>query len=147
MALLTKDGYEIKKENGVATVTYKEEDAYISGTEKVTTEMIKDVSEYNQDYIKSSVDASAELAKEIMTEDKDIQSVLTVAPYGVKRKGSSKAGEVTNLIKREHVYPGINGNPDVRKSTIKTAVLDNNLKIAKSYVKDLEADLTKALLG
>ena len=142
-----KDNFEVKKVEGTAVLTYKEEDKYLNGNGDVSREEIEKVSKYNGEFIDSFTAAVTPVAQEILANDKDLTNAVATIDYGVKRKGSPKAGNITVGIKRSHTFPGVNGSEPVTKSTVKVGVFDPQLKMQKSIIKAYEKTLTDALLG
>lgn len=136
-----EENFEVNKTEGVATVTYSDDKAFMDGTE-IANKDVKAVFDYANDYIEAGTNAAATKAETIMTEDTDINSVNVMLPYGV-----SKRGEIAVKAKREHTYPGMNGRPDVTKSTLTVAVKDPLTKMSKTKLKALEADMTSKLLS
>ena len=142
MALdFSKDNFKVVKTEGVATVTYTDEKVFLDGTD-IPNKDVKAVFEYAQEFIEAGTNAASAQAKTIMAKDKTINSVNVVLPYGI-----SKRGEIGVKAKREHTYPGMNGRPDVTKSTINVMIKDPLTKISKTKVKALETEMTDKLLS
>jgi len=138
---IDKTKFEVSKVDGVATLSYKDDNAFYEGTD-LSKAVIKQVFDHASAYIEDTATTVADVAQNIMTEDSEINNVIATVPYGV-----SKRGEVGVKVKREHTYKGMNGNDDVTKSTLAVAVKDPLSKLAKPKIKAMEAKLTEALLS
>jgi len=135
-----KDEIVVSKENGVATVTVGGENAYFDKS-PIDKKVLKEVADYNEDYLKTVVETVKDQAKEIMLEDSNIEKVVGTAGYSV-----SKRGAINVNINKSHTYPGLNGKPDVTKSVIKVDVKDPTKKVGTTLRKQWEQELTDALL-
>jgi len=133
--------FKVEKVEGVATAIYADKDAFYKGTE-LSKDTIKAVFDHSNNYVESATSEAKDLAQDIMENDKAINSVIVSLPYS-----PSKKGIITVKANREHTYPGMNGLPDVTKSTLKVMVKDPYQKSTGDKIKEMEAEMTKALLG
>lgn len=142
--LLTFDEkkFNVTKVEGVATVAYEDKDVYYQNDDELTKATIDKVNKHNNNYIASVATAAKEQSISIMKEDSSIEKVIVELPYGTSTKGS-----VEVAAKRSHTYKGMNGGPDVTKSTMKVVVTDPLSKLGKTAIKAHEAEMTEALIA
>lgn len=133
-------GFTQTEVDGVVTLKYDDAAAFKNGTD-IDAATLKAVATYGQQYVKATTTLAANEAQKLMEGNKDVSKVIVQFPYTV-----SSNGNLDVTVNRSKTYPGMNGAPDVTKSTINVAVKDPYAKI-KSTVKDLEKELTAALLG
>ena len=138
--IFDKTKFESATVDGVVTLSYKDDKAFGTGTE-LTHKQLKEAADYAHTYIEKATEVAAEVAKETMEKDDKINKVIVDYPYSV-----SKRGELTVAIDRSKTYTIPNSDETVTKSAIKVAVKDPITKISKPRIKDLEAELTAALV-
>lgn len=136
------DKAKFKREKVGNQVTFKyEDDSVYTSKSEIDVDTLKKVEDYRNRYAKAATTIAAELAKDTMQKEKDVDKVVLEAPFTTSAKGGI---EVT--VDRSKTFPGVNGKEPVTKSKITTIITDPYCKVSKKYVKDLEADLTKVLL-
>jgi len=81
---IDKTKFEVSKVDGVATLSYKDDNAFYEGTD-LSKAVIKQVFDHASAYIEDTATTVA------------INNVIATVPYGV-----SKRGEVGVKVKREH---------------------------------------------
>lgn len=137
-------GFETQVAGKTATMVYKDEDAYKHNTDIPFTQL-KASDSYRNEYIEKATEEATKVAKKELEKNKSLDNVTVEFPFS-----TSKRGNVTVNVERSHTYHIPNpepGKPDsVTKSVVKVAVKDPANKMSKSKVKELEEDLTKALL-
>jgi len=145
MAIFDEKEFSVEKNNGVATISYKDEDAFKNGTEIPFAEMKRTFS-YAHDYQEEGMLDVAKQAEEIMSKDKSIEKVVGELPYGVSKRGSMAIS-----VNRKRTYPGMVRDgvklPDTVKSTVNVIVQDAATKISRTKIKEAESTLTKSLLS
>ena len=133
--------FKVNKTEGVATVTYNDENAFYEDYVGTKAE-VKKVFSHAHRYIEDATSAAAEQATKIMKSDKDIDKVLVEYPYGV-----SKRGGITVTAKRSQTFRSPADGSEIVKSTIAVAVKDPLTKAAKSKVSALSKAMTESLLS
>jgi hypothetical protein len=126
---------------GVVTLKYDDEKAFIAGTE-IDEATLKKVGDYVSSYTEAAASVAGELAKEEMLKHKTTERVLVHYPYT-----TSKRGAVDVTVDRSKTYPAMTEGADpVTKSAMRVIVTDPYAKVGKTFIKSIEADLTAALL-
>ncbi len=139
--MFDKSKFESTTVDGVLTLKYSDEEAFKNGTE-IPFKTLKEVSEYQHEYIEKATELAANEAKDAMEKDDKINKVIVNYPYS-----TSKRGAIDVAVDRSKTFKSMTGGEDIVKSTVRVAVQDPITKVSKSRVKELESDLTKALLG
>lgn len=128
--------------DGVVTLSYEDEKSFTAGDESISQKDLKAASEYTAKYVEEATKLAATEAQAIMEKDSGTNKVLINFPFS-----TSKRGNLGIAVDRSKTYPGIQDRPDVTKSTIRVTATDPVMRMSKSKIKDLEKDLTAALLG
>ena len=104
------------------------------------------VKAYEKAYVKSAITTAAGKAQSIMEDDKSIEKVIVKYPYSLEKDGSV---EVIADRSKEFHFKDKETQEDrtVTKSKLRINVEDPSLKVAKGYIKGLEASMTAALIG
>lgn len=141
MSTLVFDSKKLESEvkNGVLVMKYTDKDAYLNGTD-IKKATIKEVETYNKEYKEKASEFIAKEALKALEKDKKIDVVKVELPYQ-----SNSYGKLTGTINREKTYPGINGRPDVTKSTFQLKVKEAT-NPGKSFISKLEEELTRKLV-
>ena len=142
MSIEFDDGkFDVTKTNGVATVTYGDKEAFFEGTE-ISKKVLKEVFDYENDYIMATNVESAKQATELMEKDKDINEVIVEFPFS-----PSARGKVNVIAQRSHTFRSPKDGSEVIKSTLRTVVKNPFQKLSKSKVQDLTKAMTETLLS
>ena len=144
MALTEKGFGKPEIDNGIAHVKYAQEDAYFKEAEgaDIDSDTLKKVAKFNKTYIDEATAVSANYAKDLMLDKKDVDRVVTAIPYSTSTKG---AVEVITTRSVTTTIPGTDRK--VTKSGVKVAVTDPMTKATKASVNKLKASLTESLLS
>ena len=133
--------FDVTKTNGVATVTYGDKEAFFEGTE-ISKKVLKEVFDYENDYIMATNVSSAKQATELMEKDKDINEVIVEFPFS-----PSARGKVNVIAQRSQTFRSPKDGSEVIKSTLRTVVKNPFQKLSKSKVQDLTKAMTETLLS
>ena len=133
--------FDVTKTNGVATVTYGDKEAFFEGTE-ISKKVLKEVFDYENDYIMATNISSAKQATELMEKDKDINEVIVEFPFS-----PSARGKVNVIAQRSQTFRSPKDGSEVIKSTLRTVVKNPFQKLSKSKVQDLTKAMTETLLS
>lgn len=136
-----KSKFDKTEVNGIMTYTYKDENAYTSSGD-ITLKTLKQVDDHRSAYLEDATKIASEIAEHDMDKNKKINKVIFEFPFS-----TSKRGNVNITVDRSKTFASVNGGDPVTKSKITVAVTDPYNKVSKSRLKDIEARLTKKLLG
>lgn len=139
--MFDKNKFESTTVDGVVTLKYDDEKAFMSGDDTVTGADLKRVAEYTAKYIEEGTNVASAEAKAIMEKDDKVNKVIVNYPFS-----TSKRGALDVAVDRSKTFRGMNGSEDVTKSTVRVTAADPVMKMSKTKIKDLEKDLTAALL-
>ena len=138
--IFDKSKFEETKVDDVVTLNYKDEDAFKNGTD-IKFSVLKEVESYRNKYIEDATVLASEESKRLMAKDKSINKVVVQYPFS-----TSKRGFVDVSVDRSKTYHIDKEKDPVIKSKVTVAVKDQLAKVSKSKIKDLETELTAALL-
>lgn len=138
-------GFEVVKVGEVATLTYKDEDAFFANTD-LDANTLKEVDKYRKNYINTALEKAGSEALEVMKKDKGIKTVEVSFPIGVSKQNSLN---VEVLKEKEVRVPG-ETNADgslktITKPAIRVKVKDSNFKASKTSIRKWEDSLKEAL--
>ena len=133
--------FEVSKADGVATVTYGDKEAFFEGTE-ISKKVLKEVFDYENEYIAATNVVSAKQATELMKKDKGVNEVIVEFPFS-----PSARGKVNVIAQRSQTFRSPKDGSEVTKSTLRTVVKNPYLKMTKSKVQELTAAMTETLLS
>ena len=128
--------------DGVTSLSYDDEKSFSAGDDKVSAKELKAASDYTAKYVEEATKLAASEAQTIMEKDDKTNKVIVNYPFS-----TSKRGNLNVAIDRSKTYPGMQGRPDTVKSTVRVTATDPVMRMSKTKIKDLEKDLTAALLS
>jgi len=136
--------YEVKKDNGTAVITVKNDNMFVeaakeAGIEKKTLE---EVSRFKEAYLAAANEAAVDEALVVMKDDEDIKNAEVTTPNGI-----GKSVNIQTFIQREKTGPIPGSDKTYRKSIVKTVVNSKEYVYPKTKRKALEQKLTDALLN
>lgn len=130
---------EHKVKDGVLTLKYSDRDAFVNNSE-IKKATFQEVERYKKDYCAAATEFSKEEALKALKKDKSIDTVKVDLPWT-----PNSYGKVLTTVKRKEHFRGMNGSPDVTKSTVRVKIKDPAVP-SKSFISQLEDELTKQLL-
>ena len=139
--MFDKNKFESTTVDGIVTLKYDDEKAFMSGDDTVTGADLKRVAQYTAKYIEEGTNIAYAEAKAIMEKDDKVNKVIVNYPFS-----TSKRGALDVAVDRSKTFRGRNGSDDVTKSTVRVTAADPVMKMSKTKIKDLEKELTAALL-
>lgn len=139
MAIFDKANFEITTENGVSSFTYTDKDAYKNGTD-IPFKVLKEVGDYNAEYVREASQLSFELAKEHGKKHKDVNEIVFKYPYSSSGRGSIGV----EVLRTKNVRIPSTGEVTTR-SDMKIIVKDPNSKFPEATLKDFNKQLTEVL--
>lgn len=140
MAIFDKSNFEVSTVDGVSKFTYKDKDVYKNGTE-IPFKVLKEVADYNNQFVNEAVELSAQLAKEHMKKEKNVTE--SIFDFGFS---PSKRGKLTVDIHREKDVRNVKTGEVEKRSRIRVISKDPALKFSGSRLKELSKDLTDTLI-
>lgn len=137
--MFDKKLFKAEKVDNTLSLSYEDENAFKKGTD-IPTKTLEDVYKYTNKYIEEATSLAAEVAKDNMKKDKDVDKVIVKFPYSV-----SKRGFVDVVVHKEREYRNtITGNGEIiRKPSISVNVKDPATKVTKPKITALVDDLIK----
>lgn len=128
---------DLTKEGSTAVLNYTDKNVYKNGTD-IPFKTLKEVADYNSDYVTKATEFSVEEAKKVLEKDKTIDMVTIKIPYTVSSRGA-----INTLVEREKTVriPGKDGG-EKKKTAIKVIVSNPIDKFSKPRLHELEAALT-----
>jgi len=136
--------FEVSKENGIATITVKDENYFVAEAEKAGIEKatLEKVSKFKEQFLHAAIEVSGDKALEEFKGDADLKEAEVVVPFG-----TNKSTNITTHALRSKTMP-MPGKPGetLTKSVVKTFVNSKEFNYPKSRRKALEKKLTDALL-
>jgi len=136
-----KDKFDVTISNGVANITYTDKEAFFKNT-KIPKKVLKEVFDYENEYILAANIEGAKQAKNLMGENKNLDEVVTELPFS-----PSARGKVTVVGKRSQKFRSPKDGSEIVKSTLRTIVKNPFLKVSDSKIKELTKDMTETLLS
>jgi hypothetical protein len=129
---------DLTKEGSEAILEYQDDDVYKKGSD-IPFKTLKEVADYNSNYVKEATDFSVKEAEKILEKNKEIDTVSVKIPYS-----ASARGYVNTLVEREKIVriPGKEGG-EKHKSAVKVIVKNPFESVSKPHLKELEEALTK----
>ena len=104
--------------------------------------VLKEVANYNREYIQEAVERATELASDYFSEDPDLNGVKFSTPFGTSTRGSIGVD-----IKRETEYVVPGTDKKIKKSSIAVAVKDPASAMPKSEIRKLSDKLTEKFIN
>lgn len=139
MAIFDKSNFEVSTENGVSTFNFKDKDAYKNGTD-IPFKVLKQVGDYNAEYVREATELSFELSKEHGKKNKNVDKMIFNYPYSSSGRGNI----AIEVLRNKEVRLPSTGEL-VTRSDMKVIVKDPNSKFPKATLKDLNKQLTEVL--
>ena len=132
---------ESSVKDGVLKLVYTDKDAYM-GSCPVQEKQFKEIAAYEKEYLAKASEFMAAEAKKHFLEQKDVNEIRMELPFGHNSNGHTEG-----RFKRSYEWKGINGLPDGKKTSFQLKVQHPVHGVGKSRIKDLEKELTKAILN
>ena len=131
---------ESSVKDGVLKLVYTDKDAYMESC-PVPEKQFKEIAAYEKEYLaKASEFMAAEAKKHFL--EQDVNDIRIELPFGHNSNGHTEG-----RFKRSYQWKGINGLPDGKKTSFQLKVQHPVHGVARSIIKDLEKELTKAILN
>ena len=131
---------ESSVKDGVLKLVYTDKDAYMESC-PVPEKQFKEIAAYEKEYLaKASEFMAAEAKKHFL--EQDVNDIRIELPFGHNSNGHTEG-----RFKRSYEWKGINGLPDGKKTSFQLKVQHPVHGVARSIIKDLEKELTKAILN
>lgn len=140
--MFDKSKFEATKVDKVLNLRYGDRDAFIKGSD-IPKKTMKEVYDYQHKYIEEATNMAAQVAKEGLKKDKNIEKVVVNFPYATAEKS-----KVDVTVYREREFKnnfGDNKGEIIRKPSISVAVDDVMTNVSKKKIHDLVDDLIVAL--
>ena len=103
---------------------------------------MKEIAAYEKEYLAKASEFMAAEAKKHFLAQKDVNDIRIELPFGHNSNGHTEG-----RFKRSYEWKGINGLPDGKKTSFQLKVQHPVHGVSKSTIKDLEKELTKAILN
>lgn len=132
---------ESSVKDGVLKLVYTDKDAYMESC-PIPEKQFKEIAAYDKEYLAKASEFMAAEAKKYFLEQKDVNDIRIELPFGHNSNGHTEG-----RFKRSYEWKGINGLPDGKKTSFQLKVQHPVHGVSKSTIKDLEKELTKAILN
>lgn len=139
MAIFNKDHFESVTVNGVTNFKYTDKDAYKKGTD-IPYKTLEEVAKYNSTYVQEAAEVAAQVAKDHMLKNKNVDKVAFSFGYGTSGRNS-----ITIDVDRCKEYKNPRTGETSKTTEMKVIVKDYGIR-CKPKIKELKAELTKVLI-
>ena len=139
--MFDKAKFETVTVDNVSTIQYTDKDVYKNGTE-ITAKVLKEVADYNSKFATEFTQVAKEVAQDHLVANKDVKRVVVSTPYSMSARGS-----IDVTIDKEKTFTNPMDKSTSVSSNITVRVTDPFVKVSKSKVKELKAELTATLLS
>lgn len=140
MATFDKSKFKTTKVDGVLSVVYDDENAFKDGTE-IPFKTLKEVSDYQHQYVLDATTAAVDFAKEKMKKEKDIKQSTVKFPFSTSTKG-----KIEVVVDREKTFNNaLKGKGEtVTRPAISVKVTNPAVTLPKPKIKSMVDDLIVA---
>lgn len=139
--MFDKSKFETTTVDGISTIQYTDKDVYKNSTE-ITAKVLKEVADYNNKFATEFTQVAKDVAQEHMEKQKDVNRVIVSTPYSMSARGSI---DVTMDRMKEFTSP-LDGTVS-KSSTLTVRVTDPFVKVSKTKIKELKAEMTAKLIS
>lgn len=139
MAINLDKGFETTKNDGVATLTYNDEKAYMENSEVSKEDTIK-VFKHSGEFIAGATEAAAAEATVMFNDDKELDKVNAEFKYG-----PTGSGRINVAINREKTFRVPGTDNSVTRPDIQTKVKHVDMGMGKTAIKNLQDKMKDAI--